>query len=288
MTMKRKTLLKIIGSVGALFIAFMLTRAYLAARDAGLISRNDYDTTAPNIPKMMRPSVLVFHKTNGFIHEEGIPAANTMLVQIAAEQGWDVFVTDNGATHSPEILEQFDIVVWNNVTGDVLTHEQRAAMRQWFLKGGGWIGLHASGGNFSYKWPWFVDTLIGTEFVGHTLNPQFQDADVLVANPQGALTNHLPERWRIENEEWYAFETNPREKGYEILLTLDEASYVTNGENWMGLDDQMDGEHPIAWRHEVSDGRIFYSGIGHQSATYRLPEYREFVRRGMVWAAGVN
>ena len=50
--------------------------------------------------------------------------------------------------------------------------------------------------------------------------------------------------------------------------------------------DSMPGEHPMAWRHAVGEGRALYSAIGHQAATYRIPEYREFLSRAMRWTAG--
>ncbi len=136
----------------------------------------------------------------------------------------------------------------------------------------------------NYSWRWYIDTLIGTEFIGHTLNPQFQDADVLVADPLSLLTAHLPSPWRITNEEWYAFDSNPRDKHYEIVLTIDESSYQTTGESWMGFNDHMEGEHPLAWRHSIGEGRVFYSAIGHQAETYSLPGYRQLLSKTMVWA----
>ena len=72
------------------------------------------------------------------------------------------------------------------------------------------------------------------------------DADVLVAEPVVDVTAHLPARWRIANEEWYAFDSNPRTKGYEILLVMDESSYSTSGKTFFGTD-RMEGEHPIEW-----------------------------------------
>lgn len=282
--MNIKKTLKISAAVLVAVVVVMGGRAYFKMKEAGLIPRADYETVAPAIPDMKRPAVLVLNKTNGFIHVDGIPAADAMLKRIARAQGWDLFISNNGATHNAEELKKFDLVVWNNVSGDVLTSEQRQALQQWLQQGGGWVGLHASGGDFSYQWQWYVDTLIGAQFVGHTMDPQFQDADVLVADSEVELTAHLHSPWNVKSEEWYAFDSNPRDKGYEVLLTLDESSYITKGENWMGLMDRMEGEHPIAWRHQLGQGKVFYSAIGHQAATYSVPEYQELVRKAMVWA----
>ena len=251
---------------------------YLQLRSDGLFREPVYDNVAPTLPELSRPAVLVLHKTNGFIHKEGLPAALVMLETLAIDNGWSIYQTDNAATHNAADLERFDVVVWNNTSGDILTEEQRDDFRAWLEAGGQWLGLHAAGGDPSYEWQWYVDTLLGAQFIGHTMSPQFQDADVLKADAS-PLTEHLPSPWRIANEEWYAFDRNPRETGSSILLVMDESSYDT--EETFFPDASMPGEHPIAWTHPIGEGRVIYSAIGHQAATYELPEYREFVEKAV-------
>ena len=38
--------------------------------------------------------------TNSFRHEEAIPVANVMFAELAQENGWGYFQTENGATFS--------------------------------------------------------------------------------------------------------------------------------------------------------------------------------------------
>lgn len=261
--------------------------AYYQLRSMGVIPRYDYDTQPPAVPQFSKPAVLVFSKTNGFIHKEAIPVAKSVFSNLISEQGWQPYLTDNAAVHSAELLAKFDVIIWNNVSGDVLTEPQRAALQQWLENGGGWLGVHAAGGDPRYRWSWYVDTLLGAQFIGHTMHPQFQDAEVLVTDPELAITRHLPSPWTIAQEEWYAFAANPRDKGYEILLSLDESSYRVKGESLFG-NDHMDGEHPIAWRHRLGQGRVLYSAIGHRADTYRLAAYQQFLREAMHWLRGVK
>ena len=272
--------------LGLLFIVLaggLLT--YYNLKSMGIIPREDYDSIAPNIPHFERPAILVLNKTNGFIHVDALPAGDAMLSRIAQHNGWDIYITDNAASHNAADLTKFTAVVWNNVSGDVLTAEQRQDFRTWLEQGGGWVGLHAAGGDPRYKWDWYVDTLIGAQFVGHTMDPQFQDADVLVVDQGSGITDHLGSPWRVPLEEWYAFDRNPGEAGYDILLTLDEDSYITKGEGFFG-NDRMEGEHPITWRHQPGDGRAFYTAIGHQAATYSIPEYQKMVDHAIRWVMG--
>ena len=149
-------------------------------RSTGLLRSPVYDEVAPTIPALQRPAVLVLSKTNGFIHKEALPAASAMLDELARENGWHLYQTENAATHNASDLARFDVVVWNNTSGDILTPAQRMAFKSWILAGGNWLGLHAAGGDPSYDWEWYVDTLLGAQFFGHTMSPQFQDANVVI------------------------------------------------------------------------------------------------------------
>jgi hypothetical protein len=132
-----------------------------------------YEATPPTLPSDIKhPAILVFSKTNGFRHEEAIPAANSLFASMAKENGWSHYQTENGATFSRDILSRFDAVVFNNVSGDVFKPEQRAALKAFIENGGGFVGIHGAGGDPSYAWDWYVNDLIGAQFIGHPMNPQ--------------------------------------------------------------------------------------------------------------------
>ena len=244
-------------------------------RSSGILRAPQYDTVGPVIPELQHPAILVLSKTNGFIHKEGLPAAGAMLAELATANGWHIYQSENAATHNASDLARFDVVVWNNTSGDILTPSQREDFKVWLTSGGKWLGLHAAGGDFTYDWNWYVDTLLGAQFIGHTMSPQFQDADVLISNSLEPLTAHLANPWRIQQEEWYAFDRNPRESGATILLSLDESSYKPEGNFFMEA--SMPGEHPIAWSRRIGQGTVIYSAIGHTAHTYSVPEYRTFI-----------
>jgi type 1 glutamine amidotransferase len=241
-----------------------------------------YETTPPTLPaEIKRPAILVFSKTNGFRHGDSIPVATAMFADLAKGNGWGIFQTENGAAFSPEVLARFDAVVFNNVSGDVFTPEQRAALKAFLENGGGFVGVHASGGDFSYKWDWYVNDLIGTQFIGHPMNPQFQKATVKIEDKAHPATKHLPESWsRVD--EWYSFEKSVRRPGYNVLATLDESTYSPKA--MFGSDIRMGKDHPIAWWHCVGKGRALYSALGHTPESYREPEYRQMLNGAILWA----
>jgi type 1 glutamine amidotransferase len=42
---------------------------------------------------------------------------------------------------------------------------------------------------------------------------------------------------------------------------------------------------PQVWTKRYGRGRIFYNALGHQAAIFEIPEARELMRRGFLWAA---
>ena len=270
-----------------MLLTIALLLAVLVAYNWNLVQRvflgglKIYETTAPAVPSdIRRPAILVFSKTNGFRHEEAIPAANTAFSKMAHDNGWGYYQTENGATFTLRNLSRFDAVVFNNVSGDVFTGDQKAAFKTFVERGGGYVGIHAAGDN-SHRWGWFVENLIGAEFIGHPMRPQFQKATVRIADGGHPATAGLPRQWSAIDE-WYSFASSPRAKGFHILATLDEASYSPKG--LFGSDLAMGMDHPISWWNCAGKGRVFYTAMGHTAESYAEPQNRQMLLGALKWA----
>lgn len=238
-----------------------------------------YDNEVPAVEMAPgAPRLLVFEKVNGFLHGPAIQAARDALKAIAVRRGWSLTFTDRGGAMTPGFLRQFDAVVWNNVSGDVLTLSQRAAFKAYVEGGGGFVGFHGSGGDPETFWSWYVDTLVGARFKGHPMNPQFQQAQVVVEDRSHPIAAGLGGGWAM-SDEWYSFRNNPRAGGARILATLDEKSYAPG-------DLAMGDDHPIAWTRCVGLGRSFYSAIGHRPEAYADPSHLRLLEQAVQWAAG--
>ena len=154
--------------------------------------------------------------------------------------------------------------------------------RSYIEHGGGFVGVHGSGGDPSYFWDWYVDTLIGARFIGHPMAPQFQQARVMVTDPASPIVRDLAPGWSM-TDEWYSFTPNPRTKGAHVLLALDETTYSPRSGD---KDLRMGKDHPIAWTRCIGDGRSFFSAIGHRPEGYSEPHYVRVLEAGIEWAAG--
>ncbi len=255
-------------------------------RSHGFLRAPVYESQAPEIPELNQPAILIFSKTNAFIHKEAIPAAEHMFQTLGEKNGWSVYITENGAVHNEQDLARFNTIIWNNVTGDVLTEAQQTAMINYIENGGGWIGIHGAGDSSS-DWDWYKDILIGAQFIGHPFNPQFQQATIHIENPndpvKNPITSHLSSSW-VRTDEWYSFAESPRAKGMNIIATLDESTYSPIDHK--GTDLSMGEDHPIIWKHCQGKGRAFYSALGHTAESYAEPDHITLLEQAVRWTNG--
>jgi len=266
----------------AAVVAFSAWRNWDTIQRVFLGGLKVYEKTPPTLPaSIARPAILVFSKTNGFRHEEAIPAGSAMLRKLAADNGWGYYQTENGATFSPDILARFDAVVFNNASGDVFTPDQRAAFKDFVENGGGWVGIHAAGDNSHEAWAWYVDKVIGTHFIGHPMDPQFQKATMRIEDRTHASTRHLGETL-VRTDEWYSFDKSPRGPGINVLATLDEKTYVQKGP--FGQQLSMGNDHPIAWWRCVGKGRALYSAGGHTASSFSEPGFAGHIAGAVRWS----
>lgn len=270
----------LLEAAGPRLASLELTEGFKDARCAR------FDNAKVKLPKSQAPlRVLLFEKVNGFYHEEAIPAARNAIEKIADANGWSVVAADKGGAISRKNLSRIDVVVFSNNSGDVLTITQRQALRDFVERGGGIVALHGAGGDSQYWWDWYANELIGAQFIGHPMEPQFQETTVAIEPGSGAFGAGVAASWSL-SDEWYSFATNPRTSGAQVVATIDESRYQTKG--WGGADIAMGDDHPIAWTRCVGDGRSFYSAIGHRAEVYADANYQRLLQNALAWAGGAG
>lgn len=230
--------------------------------------------------------VLVFQETAGFTHAI-IGDAQAAIERLGAANGFAVDVaTNSSGVFTAANLAQYDAVIWNSTTGNVLDSAEQTEFENYIQGGGGFVGLHAAA-DTEYDWAWYGD-LIGAYFQNHPAQQQATvrvDAEASVgAGGSGLLhpaADSLPTTGWQRFDEWYNYQANPR-SDVNVLLTLDESTYNEN-DGTSAADD-----HPIAWWHDFDGGRSFYTGLGHTSQSYTEPLYLTHLLGGIEYAAGVS
>ena len=246
-----------------------------------------HDEVRPNITQWMKqPAILVFSKTKEWRHNEGIAGADVFFAQLSRDLDYGLFTTVNSAVFNAEDLSRFDIVVFNNMTGDTLNTKQEVAFQTWLENGGAWIGVHGSGDASHGDWDWYKQNVIGPTFIGHPMKPQFNIGDIVSLAPTHPVMKDIPMRWS-HNEEWYSFDSLPQDYGLMTLAGLDETTiwpkssdYSEDVELRMG---SKPSQHPIMWVGCIGKGRVFYSAIGHSDEAYSNSWNRLILKNSFQW-----
>lgn len=212
-------------------------------------------------------SILVYSQTNGYRHKS-IEAGHEAMKKMAAQNGWQITITEDSTDINDEVLSGTDALIFLNTSGNILNDQQEHALQNYIRNGGGFAGIHSATDTEGEN-SWYVK-LLGARFKGH---PEIQKATVNVHKDQNHKTiHHLPEKWS-RKDEWYNFK-EPVADYANVLIDLDEST--VNGE-------VMNMFHPLSWYHKFEGGRVFYTAMGHTKASYRENAFLKHVEGGIEW-----
>jgi type 1 glutamine amidotransferase len=218
-------------------------------------------------------NVLVFSKTAGYRHDS-IPDGIAAIQQLSAANGFNVDATEDSSAFTDANLSQYQAVIFLLTTGTVLDPDQKAAFERFIEAGNGYVGVH-SAADTEYDWAWYGQ-LMGAYFDSHP--DDLQPAQVDVLDHTHASTVGLPDVW-TRTDEWFNYQTNPRDNGVTVLATVDETTYYGG---------TMGDDHPIMWYHDFDGGRAWYTGMGHTSDSYYEPLFLQSLLGGIQYAAGMD
>lgn len=220
---------------------------------------------------------LLVTTTKGW-HHESLHAGVLAIQELAKKNFFDVVLFENPAGFTDKYLEQFQVVIFLNTTGDIFDTAQQKVMERFIQSGKGFAGIH-SAADTEYDWEWYTK-LLGRMFHIH---PAIQTARVNIVDPafpglQGFAGNKL---W---TDEWYEF--GPEKiTGLNYTLAVDEATYNPKVQWGQKIGSGMGKLHPVSWYHNYDGGRSFYTALGHVPAIFSDPVYLNHLYAGIFWAA---
>jgi type 1 glutamine amidotransferase len=101
------------------------------------------------------------------------------------------------------------------------------------------------------------------------------DYDVDITKPNDPIVSGLKRRFHMKSEQYY-MQVDPLN---EVLATT---TFTGQYAPWIkGV------VMPVVWKKHYGSGRVFYTSLGHVAADFNVPEAREIVKRGLLWAAQV-
>jgi type 1 glutamine amidotransferase len=220
---------------------------------------------------------LLVTTTNGWRHES-VHAGVLAIQQLGLRNLFDVVYFDDPNSFTDKRLEQFQVVIFLNTTGNILDTAQQKVMERFIQSGKGFVGIH-SASDTEYDWEWYTK-LLGRMFKIH---PAIQTAKIKILDPKFPGLQDFADG-KLWTEEWYEFgpEKTP---GLNYVLGVDETTYNAKVDWGRVKGEGMGAVHPLAWYHNYDGGRAFYTALGHVPTNFSEPAFLNHLYAGILWAA---
>ncbi len=180
----------------------------------------------------------------------------------------DVTVTDSLAVFDDAALPaSFDLIipVW---TMSAITADQSRNLVAAIKAGTGLAGWHGGMGD-AFRNDTNYQYVVGGQWVAHPGN--IIDYTVHIIDHDDPITAGIAD-FKMHSEQYY-MHTDP---GNQVLATT---TFDDRFDPWIA-----GTVMPVVWKRQYGSGKVFYSSLGHVAADFAVPEARELLRRGMLWA----
>ena len=190
---------------------------------------------------------------------------------ILEAEGFEVTVTDNmefGFDY--ENVAQYDLIVPMWTMGEIPAEVCKNICRA-VAEGAGIAGCHGGMCDaFRNSTEWQFMT--GAQWVAHPGNAGITYEVNLI--PGNEFTDGLSD-FSVTSEQYY-IHIDPAVKVYATTtFPVADGPHAANGEVKV----------PVVFTKLWGRGRVFYNSLGHTWESFNIPEARELMRRGFVWAA---
>jgi uncharacterized protein len=169
-------------------------------------------------------------------------------------------------------LETFDLIVQCYTQGEIKPDAERN-LEQAVKSGVGLAGWHGGLAD-SFRANVEYEFMVGGQWVAHPGG--VIDYDVDISKPGDPTVKGLKPRFHMKSEQYY-MQVDP---GVEVLATTTFSGQYAPWIKGVVM--------PVVWKKLYGQGRVFYTSLGHVAADFNVPEAREIVKRGLLWAARVN
>jgi uncharacterized protein len=225
--------------------------------------------------------VLYLDQSAGWRHRpvtrpaEGLAPSEAAMIAIGKASGaFTAQVTQDAREITPERLETVDVLVLYTTGALPFSPRAWAAVQQRFAAGKlGFVGLHSAADTaWAYEGPGLdYTTFINGQFAGH---PWTEDQKVRVK----ALDNHpLSAPWGRS--------VDLVEEIYQYKRFDPAAVRVIQSLDFAGTPLKRPYAVPVSWVRTVGNGRLFFTNLGHNEATWADPRFAEQIVRAVRWTA---
>jgi type 1 glutamine amidotransferase len=191
-----------------------------------------------------------------------------LFIPLLEAEGYEVAQSNTLDTYlDAEKMLGSDLIV-QTVTMSQITGEQEKGLLDAIASGvgfGGWHGGQADSfrNNTSYQF------MVGGQWVAHPGG--IIDYEVHIIDHDDPITAGLKD-FRMHSEQYY-MHVDPSN---EVLATT-----TFSGEHCAWIEGCV---MPVVWKRRWGRGKVFHCTLGHKAGDFDVPEAREIVRRGLIWA----
>ena len=183
-------------------------------------------------------------------------------------QGYQVELSHSLDSYLAPGLADLDLIVqcW---TMDSITREQEKGLLDAIQRGVGFAGWHGGMAD-AFRQATNYQFMVGGQWVAHPGN--IIEYTVNITNHDDPITAGLSD-FQMHTEQYY-MHVDPSN---DVLATT-----TFSGQYCEWIDGVV---IPVVWKRRWGQGRVFYCSLGHQAHDFNVPEAREIVRRGLLWAS---
>ena len=198
------------------------------------------------------------------------PAKTSDIMRAALEEeDYEVRVENSlELFEDADFLADQDIVIpcW---TMSQISNPQTMGLLNAIKNGTGCAGWHGGMGD-SFRNNTEYQFMVGGQFICHPGGVIDYEVEITSDDP---IVNGLS-KFKM-NSEQYFMHVDPSN---EVLATT-----TFSGDYW-GIDWVKDVVMPVCWKKTYGKGRVFYSALGHVASDFNVPEAKEIMKRGVIWA----
>jgi len=192
-----------------------------------------------------------------------------IFAPLLEENGFHVEISDTLDSYlNPEKLMTLDLIVpvW---TMGTITEAQERGLLEAVRSGVGIAGWHGGMAD-SFRNNTEYQFMVGGQWVAHPGG--VIDYEVNIIDHEDQITAGLDD-FSMHSEQYY-MHVDPSN---QVLATT-----TFTGDHAYWIDGVV---MPVVWKRRYGQGRVFYASLGHVAKDFDVPEAREIVKRGMIWAS---
>lgn len=215
----------------------------------------------------MKKALMVWGGWNGHEPQQCVD----IFAPVLRDAGYDVEISDSLAVYTDAAkMQALSLVVPVWTMGEI-SGEQCKGLLSAIRSGVGVAGWHGGMGD-SFRQNVDYQFMVGGQWVSHPGG--IVDYEVNIIDHRDPITAGLQDF--AMNSEQYYMHVDPSN---EVLATT-TFSGAHGDVPWI-----KGCVMPTVWKRQWGAGRVFYTSLGHVAKDFAVPEVREIVRRGMLWAS---